>query len=724
MSRPYGRQVRACLPQSTQGWGVLALIATLEAARLLGAYGARLGAFGFPSIPAVYVYGFGALGLLLLPRPRAAPTTGRRFLLVPLLWIAALSCAAFATKGSLSSTPLPAVARFPVDAASFRDQAVEVDFARWKRRVPLNRVGGTRGVTFRLTGFVQFPESGTYTFHARSDGWVRLVVGRDTVLDGRGDLTFTAALPAGERAFTLGYVPESRPAFLDLSWNRPAFFELLPFERYLSKRSNADAPPLAPGSEGRALAALLSWMVLWSLAAGAVVRAWEGRARFPAVGFERWTSSERALFVKPCLGVAVVGLVFLGAIYVALGSRSENGSFFLRSSSEYMMQTVSVADLRLEPFRSLWFLHIQPPLFDFVRAVLAQFFQHVDELALIERVDDALRILWWLSYAGMGALLCLWLCRLTRPAVAIAAAVLFLLHPAAIAYATYLDTTFLTALGVLWLTYVLSGARGGGGSPAALAGATLWLFLMRPIFQWPFLAVVAAAFVLAGATKRQLLHFTVVVGVVMGAYVAKQYYVFGVATTSTFAGYNGARSIGADLAWDLSPPLRRPLTASDAAVLAREKKPNGEYNFNQLAYLKISFALWDRYWATLRAQPPSRTLRAYMENLQIYLEPSSRYVENPFADALPWRRSYDFLTSGAIWLVVLAAAGVGLLRTEGLDLRRALGLALPVFYVAVSSVLFESGENMRFRFFIEPTVYVLLAHQAYRTAIRVIKLIN
>ena len=31
---------------------------------------------------------------------------------------------------------------------------------------------------------------------------------------------------------------------------------------------------------------------------------------------------------------------------------------------------------------------------------------------------------------------------------------------------------------------------------------------------------------------------------------------------------------------------------------------------------------------------------------------------------------------------------------------------LPVLYVAVASILFEKGENMRFRYFIEPVLFV------------------
>ena len=46
------------------------------------------------------------------------------------------------------------------------------------------------------------------------------------------------------------------------------------------------------------------------------------------------------------------------------------------------------------------------------------------------------------------------------------------------------------------------------------------------------------------------------------------------------------------------------------------------------------------------------------------------------------------------------------------QVRVGLALALPVAYVFAVSVLFEGGENMRFKFFLEPALFVFLAAQA------------
>ena len=42
-----------------------------------------------------------------------------------------------------------------------------------------------------------------------------------------------------------------------------------------------------------------------------------------------------------------------------------------------------------------------------------------------------------------------------------------------------------------------------------------------------------------------------------------------------------------------------------------------------------------------------------------------------------------------------------------------LGLMLPGLYVFLASVLLDKGENMRFKFFLEPVMFVLVVSQLY-----------
>jgi hypothetical protein len=87
-------------------------------------------------------------------------------------------------------------------------------------------------------------------------------------------------------------------------------------------------------------------------------------------------------------------------------------------------------------------------------------------------------------------------------------------------------------------------------------------------------------------------------------------------------------------------------------------------------------------------------------------------------DRLPWREAYDQVFSGDLlpWAVIVAAS-LAFARTWR-RWRVALAVALPVVYVFLVSVMAERGENMRFKFFLEPTFYVLVASQAYWTGCR------
>ena len=60
----------------------------------------------------------------------------------------------------------------------------------------------------------------------------------------------------------------------------------------------------------------------------------------------------------------------------------------------------------------------------------------------------------------------------------------------------------------------------------------------------------------------------------------------------------------------------------------------------------------------------------------------------------------------------MAAVAVYWLRRGDTRLER-IGLALPILYLATVSILFESRENMRYKFFIEPVLGIALAASAH-----------
>ena len=47
------------------------------------------------------------------------------------------------------------------------------------------------------------------------------------------------------------------------------------------------------------------------------------------------------------------------------------------------------------------------------------------------------------------------------------------------------------------------------------------------------------------------------------------------------------------------------------------------------------------------------------------------------------------------------------------DFSRTLGFCLPALFIISLCSVFDRGENMRFKFFVEPVLFVFLAAQAY-----------
>jgi hypothetical protein len=232
------------------------------------------------------------------------------------------------------------------------------------------------------------------------------------------------------------------------------------------------------------------------------------------------------------------------------------------------------------------------------------------------------------------------------------------------------------------------------------------------VFQWPFLVVAAASLALIGTTWRRLAVLVAAVGLVMGAYVAKQRILFGLTFTSSFAADNfckGLHEYCPGVTATPRPPMPDP---ARARVLSRTAKLDGEYNYNQVAFLRRSFAQMAEYRQLLRTRTWRQNADALRRNVAFWLRPSSRYTAHVLVDRLPWRRPFDFVFSGATLVVLLAAAALSWLVGVRADrLRVGLALALPVAYVFTVSVLFEGGENMRFKFFLEPALFVFLAAQ-------------
>ncbi len=156
-----------------------------------------------------------------------------------------------------------------------------------------------------------------------------------------------------------------------------------------------------------------------------------------------------------------ITLIFVAGVSYALGLEqlmrplTSDGVHFHPWSSEDMMQTVPLGDLRRDPLQSLANIHIQPPAFDAIRAALVHFFPTLGDLAALQRVDLALYALGAIVLGLMVALVYVWLATQAGTVAGVLGALLVLLHPASILFASFLDSTMLSAFLFLCCYYLL-----------------------------------------------------------------------------------------------------------------------------------------------------------------------------------------------------------------------------------------------------------------------------
>jgi hypothetical protein len=127
-----------------------------------------------------------------------------------------------------------------------------------------------------------------------------------------------------------------------------------------------------------------------------------------------------------------------------------------------------------------------------------------------------------------------------------------------------------------------------------------------------------------------------------------------------------------------------------------------------------------QYRLHITTTPISELARYFASNSKIYLQPSSQYTPHLIVDRIPWRSVYDSATSFPILPLLLAFASLTWIarKRDRPTYIRTIGLILPVAAIAFVSIAFERGENMRFKFFLEPVAFCFLAVQVYVTGLR------
>ena len=436
------------------------------------------------------------------------------------------------------------------------------------------------------------------------------------------------------------------------------------------------------------------------------------------------TIKENAQLAPFTILVALAAFVLQISLQAIMRPYAVDSFYFQEWSSETMMAAVPLKDLQNKPLETLAHVHTKPPGFAAIRAVFVNLWGDKDSLVALRHVDFLIYQLYAVLYSIMGAVAFLWLRKTTNFSIALVGSFALLIHPAMLLYVTLLDSNFLTAFLVFVFYYLIWKVKNKEKvSAVALILATLALFFTRSVFQYPFILVVGISLYLMGLRKKALGGIMLVSVAIVTLFGIQHQRTVGTISTSSFTGLNLNRSVGnPDFIdyWSIDIDYQ-PQDESLPKSLTRTRKTDGSPNYNHIQYLQYNQALTEDFKTYFFAMSPVDLLKSYWENVTIYFQPSNIYhTEHAIADRVVWRQFYERVFSAPIFPILLilfgAYAGKKVVREK--DYRPALGFVLPILYIFAITVLFEKGENMRFKFFIEPLLFIFIVGQLYEIVTR------
>lgn len=220
------------------------------------------------------------------------------------------------------------------------------------------------------------------------------------------------------------------------------------------------------------------------------------------------------------------------------------GQRFSTAYLDYGWQIIPWDTLSSDPLRSVWYLHVQPPLWNLV----------LGSLSWLSPVSDALTL--QVLMAGFGVLAAVWATALARelglrPGLAITVGLVATLHPEVLKNA--FEPTYELPTAALLLGVVLAAVRWGrdGRSlrwAAVLVGLTTAVVLTRSLYHplWLVIVVAFCWWVARGGEAlptRRVLALALVPLVLIGGWMVKNEALFDRPTLSSWFGMNLQRAV-------------------------------------------------------------------------------------------------------------------------------------------------------------------------------------
>jgi len=459
----------------------------------------------------------------------------------------------------------------------------------------------------------------------------------------------------------------------------------------------------------------------------------------------------RVVDVAEVLGVVIAGSVVLLFVNDYFSS---SGEIYFGTNSESLMQTMPAAMLKAEPLASIFFNHIQPPLFDSLRALIAAFWSS-GSTSLVEFVDLGIYGLYVLLFGGLSGLIFVWIRKATESrACAWVSVLIWVIHPSPISMATFLDGTFLSSVLITWMIYEIWLIDKTEGSSIRLGVVASLCFLTRAHFQWFFAPVLAVALLFLGINRRRIFPALAVLIFVIGLYCAKQFLLFG--TVSSY-GFYGEKLTS--LFWIEEVGTLTNNNYQTVCDGMRMKNRTGCRDYfaarfpKEMIELKIKypesakavsggFNNEDRWWLShihsRIAKEQCRTdfgycvkslLRSVTQNFPEYWVETWDRSNPVVADdgGLPWIKAYVRVAHNYPFLIVCAGVVLIIRLTSTRKLshaRKAFSVSIVPLYVFSVTLLgntYDAFEGGRLKFLLEPAIFIFIVIQVFH-AVRYISI--
>jgi hypothetical protein len=440
----------------------------------------------------------------------------------------------------------------------------------------------------------------------------------------------------------------------------------------------------------------------------------------------RWTPAAVTRFA-----LFLVSTFWLAALERGMRSHTLDGVHYQKWSSDVMLQTLPIEVLRAAPLQALYYLHIQPPVLDIVRATFAQFFPRAAPAELVLEVDTCLSRLYIVLFGLLSVCIYEWTRRLTQRSVALVTWLVWIVYPGAIFYTTIMEGTFLSAFLVFLFFYELWRFGQRGRPVYRITTLTLCLFFTRTIFQWYFFPLVFFLLLFQRARPKQLAIFVGISLLFVGPYLAKQKILFDTLSTTTYAGY-----FQAGIFWYQPTPAeleaeKRALSYRypQRALLHQGDKPyNGEDTaLDNIVYPKLTYRHCKEHFDGCT----KALMISLSQNVRNYWKPSATFSRNGLTDNLFWSKAFNWVFSGSSYQAILAFGAVAwaLWSVNRWPARRggkppivrevgqSLSLLIPAAFIFSATMLANRGpwiEADRLKFMLEPVFFVFCAGSFYR----------